>query len=559
MNQDRRERESATATYKFVTAISGPSSARAIARAMLGQASKYAASDADERQCRICFESDATVEDPMIAPCRYAGSVAWVHVRCLEEWRGQESVPLAFSRCPQCHFFYVLESDESISRMKYVALAAFVARDTAAVFLVLQSVLAVTALALHAMPFAEDLKRLYPSEWAERTYALHFFIGPYCTPDARPHSTPHILEPPSPRLTRRPRAARCADVSACLGWFVLIGVGGPIAYLTARAHGRSPRLSSKRPPPGALEAAPPPMPRPLPLPSELRRGVLPRSLLRGLPRPLRRVRVWQLRVRRLCVRRLPAWQLRQRCGSCAGCCAGVSADALPVVVTAALLLALVFALVGLLVGFFFATVTFFCSLVYGLFFVFSSWYRPWYLPWSIRALATARAARATRPNVSHPQHGSPARQPLPPTHAPALPPAPATHASPTHAPAALSGRLPGHCAAELAAALHARRGERAPSARPLASARVARATLRTRGATGRGRTIVAPGVAPVVRRLRRPARAARARAGGGPPLASSSAQSPTLEDRGPPRVRRPALMAPRRASTLGTQCTIALL
>ena len=33
----------------------------------------------DFRMCRICLESDAPDDDPLIAPCRCAGSMQWVH------------------------------------------------------------------------------------------------------------------------------------------------------------------------------------------------------------------------------------------------------------------------------------------------------------------------------------------------------------------------------------------------------------------------------------------------------------------------------------------------
>ena len=58
----------------------------------------------DEFACRICLESDQTPDDPLIAPCRCAGTTKWVHRGCLDEWRAQNQIPLAFTHCPNCKF-----------------------------------------------------------------------------------------------------------------------------------------------------------------------------------------------------------------------------------------------------------------------------------------------------------------------------------------------------------------------------------------------------------------------------------------------------------------------
>lgn len=40
----------------------------------------------------------------MISPCQCTGSIRYVHVKCLAEWRGMS--PLAAVRCPQCNYMY---------------------------------------------------------------------------------------------------------------------------------------------------------------------------------------------------------------------------------------------------------------------------------------------------------------------------------------------------------------------------------------------------------------------------------------------------------------------
>ena len=65
-----------------------------IARVEEGDELSYPSTDF--RQCRICLETDAPEDDPLIAPCRCAGSMQWVHRKCLDEWRAQAaSVPAA--------------------------------------------------------------------------------------------------------------------------------------------------------------------------------------------------------------------------------------------------------------------------------------------------------------------------------------------------------------------------------------------------------------------------------------------------------------------------------
>lgn len=141
-----------------------------------GYASRLAS---DERVCRICLESDATDEDPHIAPCRCKGSMRWVHRSCLDEWRAQEQVPLAFSHCPQCKFQYrtvLCESEQRVRRMK---LALFVARDSVALFAVVQCVIGTVAFLLHACDPTGAVLRLYPQHWAETHAVAHLSIGPY--------------------------------------------------------------------------------------------------------------------------------------------------------------------------------------------------------------------------------------------------------------------------------------------------------------------------------------------------------------------------------------------
>ncbi len=46
------------------------------------------------RSCRICFEGEAT--GSLISPCKCDGSIALVHVTCLDDWRTASANPSAF-------------------------------------------------------------------------------------------------------------------------------------------------------------------------------------------------------------------------------------------------------------------------------------------------------------------------------------------------------------------------------------------------------------------------------------------------------------------------------
>ena len=129
--------------------------------------------------CRICLETDAPVGDPLIAPCKCAGTTKWVHRKCLDEWRSQEQVPLAFTHCPNCRFQYRTEIDRDTDVTRRVKLVLFVARDTIGLFMLMQAVIAATAFVVHVCDRNNKIASLYPEHWAETTAASHLAIGPY--------------------------------------------------------------------------------------------------------------------------------------------------------------------------------------------------------------------------------------------------------------------------------------------------------------------------------------------------------------------------------------------
>ena len=170
----------------------------------------------DIPMCRICFETENTESDPLIAPCLCAGGQKFVHRSCLEEWRAQELVPHAFTHCPTCKFQYRTELVEANSTVQRVKLVLFVSRDTIALFVVVQLVIMAGASIIKAVDTAGVVKTLYPHRWAEINSASKLAIGPYY-------------------------------VTSALGFFALLGFGGLLLFCRNRSRGEQPDSSRHRP------------------------------------------------------------------------------------------------------------------------------------------------------------------------------------------------------------------------------------------------------------------------------------------------------------------------
>ncbi|KAJ7125657.1 hypothetical protein C8R43DRAFT_1029830 [Mycena crocata] len=62
----------------------------------------------DSRQCRICLAGPEETElGRLIKPCLCKGSISFVHLKCLQQWRNSSPAQTArFFKCPQCHYSY---------------------------------------------------------------------------------------------------------------------------------------------------------------------------------------------------------------------------------------------------------------------------------------------------------------------------------------------------------------------------------------------------------------------------------------------------------------------
>jgi hypothetical protein len=72
-------------------------------------ASAHAA--ASERQCRVCLGGVAEESElgRLFSPCRCKGTMKYVHVQCLDQWRQASARRESFIRCDQCRYEYNLQ------------------------------------------------------------------------------------------------------------------------------------------------------------------------------------------------------------------------------------------------------------------------------------------------------------------------------------------------------------------------------------------------------------------------------------------------------------------
>lgn len=54
------------------------------------------------KTCRFCLSDEHSAEKPLIAPCRCAGSMEYVHRECLDEWRVHGFNPKSLVQCTIC-------------------------------------------------------------------------------------------------------------------------------------------------------------------------------------------------------------------------------------------------------------------------------------------------------------------------------------------------------------------------------------------------------------------------------------------------------------------------
>jgi len=119
----------------------------------------------------------------MIVPCLCRGSQKFVHRDCLDSWRATNPHGRAFTNCTVCGFEYrivpVEESEEEkrAERTRLLRFRLFVARDTAAVFLLLQLVIMGLGAAVWALDKGGRIMDFFPESIGERTKTAYYLSG----------------------------------------------------------------------------------------------------------------------------------------------------------------------------------------------------------------------------------------------------------------------------------------------------------------------------------------------------------------------------------------------
>lgn len=130
--------------------------------------------------CRICLEEHSPsdlIGAEMIAPCRCSGSRKYVHRDCLDSWRATKTGGRSFTHCEVCNFEYEIEvlDDERVDCSRKVKFHAHVARDTAAVFLVIQLIIIALAAIIAGLDTTRAMRDLFPP-WVNEHEKTSYYI-----------------------------------------------------------------------------------------------------------------------------------------------------------------------------------------------------------------------------------------------------------------------------------------------------------------------------------------------------------------------------------------------
>ncbi|CAF1576756.1 unnamed protein product [Didymodactylos carnosus] len=129
--------------------------------------------------CRICYETDN--ENDLISPCLCSGSSAYVHRKCLDNWRSLNTNGKSFSFCNVCQFKYVIEpviDDPTADRKRLLLYRFLVTRDITVIMLLVQLIIVGIAFLLQLIDKKEKhIKDLYPDSMKSfGVYYLSSFI-----------------------------------------------------------------------------------------------------------------------------------------------------------------------------------------------------------------------------------------------------------------------------------------------------------------------------------------------------------------------------------------------
>lgn len=117
------------------------------------------------KSCRICLDNDNPKD--FIRPCLCSGGSAYVHRKCLDNWRSLNKDGRAFKVCEVCHFEYVIEpvvDDPAADKKRLLLFRFLVTRDITLIILLIQAfIIGLAFLLLLGDRGSHNIKDLYPS------------------------------------------------------------------------------------------------------------------------------------------------------------------------------------------------------------------------------------------------------------------------------------------------------------------------------------------------------------------------------------------------------------
>jgi hypothetical protein len=117
------------------------------------------------QSCRICLDDDNPTD--LIRPCLCRGGSAYVHRKCLDNWRSMNKLGRAFKSCDVCRFEYIIEpiiDNPSADRRRLLMYRLLVTRDITLLILLVQAIIiGMTFLLQVADKKNNTIKKLYPT------------------------------------------------------------------------------------------------------------------------------------------------------------------------------------------------------------------------------------------------------------------------------------------------------------------------------------------------------------------------------------------------------------
>lgn len=131
-------------------------------------------SQSGSKSCRICLESNNSTD--LISPCLCRGGSAYVHRKCLDDWRALNKNDRGFKYCEVCQFEYVIETvgdDPSGDKKRLWIFRLLVTRDITAIVLLIQAVIIGLAFLMQAADEStHGIRDLYP-DWMS-SYGVYY-------------------------------------------------------------------------------------------------------------------------------------------------------------------------------------------------------------------------------------------------------------------------------------------------------------------------------------------------------------------------------------------------